>query len=92
MSVEEAEVCLPVLVGKQYSCTHFHSNIHVHMCTVVYIHSPHVQTDVTSGRNTLGDSSAGADTHLGEEEPYQNSMTTAPAPSSSPRVGCIRNC
>lgn len=92
MSVEEAEVCLPVLPGKLCSCTHFHSSIHVGMRRAAFVYSPHVQTGVTSGRNTLREGGAGAGTHLGEEEPYRNSTGTAPAPSPSPRVGSIRNC
>lgn len=86
VSAEEAEVCLPDLTRN------FHSSIHGHTCAAVYVYSPHVQAGVSSGRNTFREGSAGAETHLGEEDPYQNSMTTAPAPSSSPRVGYTRNC
>ena len=34
----------------------------------------------------------GAETHLDEEEPYQNSTATAPALAASPRVADTRNC
>lgn len=61
-------------------------------CTAVHVYSSHVQTGVTSGRNTFREGNAGAETHLGEEELHQNSTTSAPALSSSPRVGYIRYC
>lgn len=67
-------------------------SIHGHRGTAACVSSPQVQTGVTTGGSCPREGSAEAETLLGEEEHYQNNTTTAPAPSSSPGVGCTRNC
>lgn len=89
--MEKAEVCLPSLTetftaGFMVACV---QQCMLYVC--MYI-SLHVQTGITRGRSCSREGSAEAETLLGEEEPYQNNTTTAPALSSSPRVGYTTNC